>query len=80
MGITDITIRTVIAKMNEHGILDGEQRGTHGKHFKVPDALRDGVKEHINSIPRIDSYYLRKQTKREFIGSGQTLSDLYKDY
>ncbi|CAH2107147.1 unnamed protein product [Euphydryas editha] len=38
------------------------------------------VKDFINSIPRIESHYLRAQTTREFISSDKSLADIYRDY
>lgn len=80
LGITDRPIRTVINKMDSNGILEGEQRGKHGKHKKVADTLTEAVKNHIDSIPRIESHFLRKQSTREYIDGGKNLIDLYKDY
>lgn len=46
----------------------------------LEDNLTQSVKEHINSIPRIESHYLRAQSTREFIEGGKTLAQLYRDY
>lgn len=42
--------------------------------------LKDDVRQHINSIQRIESHYLRKQSTRQYIEGGKTLSNLYGDY
>lgn len=34
----------------------------------------------INSIPRVESHYLRAQTTREYITSERSLADIYRDY
>lgn len=80
LGITDRPIRTVISKIDSRGILLEEKRGKHEKHRKISDELTEGVKNHINSIPRIESHFLRKQTTREYIDGGKNLTDLYNDY
>lgn len=81
LGINDRPIRTVIQKLNESGILEPEKRGKHENHgTKIADELLEGVRNHINTIPRIESHYLRKQTTREYIDGGKTLTDLYNDY
>lgn len=38
------------------------------------------MRKHIDSIPRIESHYLRTQTTREFIEGGKTIADLHRDY
>lgn len=81
LGINDRPIRTVIEKLNSSGIVEPELRGKHENHgTKVPAELLATVRRHIESIPRIESHYLRQQTTREFIEGGKTLTDLYKDY
>ena len=44
-----------------------------------PDVL-DGVRDHINSFPRIASHYCRSNTKREYLESSLNLSKMYKLY
>lgn len=81
LDITDRCIRTVIEKKNDlTGVLKGELRGKHNKHRKVADELIEGVKCHIQKIPRIESHYRRQQTSKEYIDGGKTLSDIYFDY
>lgn len=78
LDISDRPIRTVIAKLNE-GFLQEDLRGKHGHHSKVDPAIKDGVIDHINTIPRIESHYLRAQSTREFIEGGKSLADLHRD-
>ncbi|RVE43346.1 hypothetical protein evm_011986 [Chilo suppressalis] len=81
LDINDRPIRTVISKLNTSGIVEPEKRGKHEKHAtKIPEVLLEGVRKHINKIPRIESHYLRKQTTREYIDGGKSLTDLYADY
>ncbi|XP_045778740.1 uncharacterized protein LOC123876489 [Maniola jurtina] len=80
LGINDRPIRTVLEKMCDSGIVEPEKRGKHGNQHKVLDEVVQGIKNHIDSIPRIESHYLRQQTSREFIDGGKNLMDLYRDY
>ncbi|CAG9825704.1 unnamed protein product [Phaedon cochleariae] len=80
LDINDRIIRTVIAKAREEGFLEEDMRGKHRNHKAVDTSIKDGVRDHIQSIPRIESHYLRQQTSREFISGGKTLTDLHKDY
>lgn len=72
-------VRTVIDKTT-NGILQDDKRGKHRHHRKVSDEIKEGIRHHINSIPRIESHYLRAQTSRKFIDGGKTLADIYRDY
>ena len=55
-------------------------RGKHGKHRKVDDSIKNDIREHIKSIPRIESHYLRRQTSKEFIDGSKTIAELHRDY
>lgn len=62
------------------GLLISDQRGKHGQHKKIDASIKDGIRQHIDSIPRIESHYCRANTAREFIDGGKTIVDLHKDY
>lgn len=79
LDINDRVIRTVIAK-SENGFLKQDMRGKHNNHKKVAESIRQGIRSHINSIPRMESHYIRKDSSREYIDGGKSLSDLYRDY
>nr|CAI5827310.1 unnamed protein product [Callosobruchus analis] len=55
-------------------------RGKHGNHFRVDEAIKRGVRQHIQSIPRIESHYCRSKSSREYIDGGKSLSQLHRDY
>ncbi|KAJ8926265.1 hypothetical protein NQ314_021386 [Rhamnusium bicolor] len=40
----------------------------------------DRIKEHIQSIPRVESHYCRAETEREYIEGTKTIADLHRDY
>nr|CAI5856904.1 unnamed protein product [Callosobruchus analis] len=82
LGINARIIRTVVMKEDNSssGIIDVDRRGKHKKHVAVSDELKNGVRMHIESIPRIESHYCRCQTKRDYIEGGKTISQLYRDY
>ncbi|CAH2088121.1 unnamed protein product [Euphydryas editha] len=80
LAINNRPIATVIAKKNQAGTVEEEKRGKHGKQNKVSSDIIKGIKNHIDSIPRIESHYLRQQTTREYIDGGKNLTDLYTDY
>ncbi|KAJ8937541.1 hypothetical protein NQ314_011800 [Rhamnusium bicolor] len=73
LGITERTIRTVIqAKSSGVGIIPEDRRGKHNNQMKMHQEMLDSIRTHINSIPRIESHYLRAKTTREFIDGGLT--------
>lgn len=79
LSINDRTIRTVLSKLKD-GFVEKDKRGKHLNHKKLDLSIKDGVRAHINSIPRIESHYLRSQTTREFIDGGKSLADIHRDY
>lgn len=80
LDVSNTSITTALAKKHENGIVATDLRGKHGNQMKIDQGIKDSITEFINSIPRIESHYLRAQTSREFIGSDKSLADLYRDY
>lgn len=80
LNIGDTMIRTTLKKKDANGIVEQEMRGKHGNHNKLDHSLIDGVKNHINSIPRIESHYLRNQTTREYFEGDLNITTLYRLY
>lgn len=76
LGILEKMIRTVI----QQGIFAQDCRGKHGNHRKMDEEILTSIVDHINSIPRIESHYVRKDTNREFIGGGLTIAEMYRHY
>jgi hypothetical protein len=81
LNIGDTMIRTTLKKRNQNGILEHEKHGKHKNHNKTLDQFQiDGVKNNINSIPRIESYYLRNQSQREYFEGDLNISALHRLY
>jgi len=80
--INDRPLRTVIEKQNSFTgkILTNDYRGKHTNHVKVPDSVKEDIRHHIRSIPRIESHYCRANTSKEFIEGGKSIADLHRDY
>ncbi|KAJ8926490.1 hypothetical protein NQ314_021135 [Rhamnusium bicolor] len=76
-GITNRCIRSVIIKRK--GDLEGKRR-KHGKQKQVPENLRNDVRAHIESIPKIESHYTRAHSEKQYIEGVKTITDLYRDY
>ncbi|CAG5005425.1 unnamed protein product [Parnassius apollo] len=81
LGISERTLRTVIeAKKYNSGMAPKDNRGKHGHHKKTDPEILQSVKNHINSIPRIESHYLRAHTSIEFIDGGLTIVEMHRNY
>ncbi|XP_046970419.1 uncharacterized protein LOC124537590 [Vanessa cardui] len=82
LAISEKTIRTVVKKQKSSlkGVQLKEFRGKHNNHPKLDSSLKDDVRDHINSIPRIESHYCRAQSKREYIEGGLTVAALHRNY
>lgn len=78
LNINDRPIRTVLKK-NKNGFIEDDKRGKHGKHSVIDPTIRQGVHDFINSIPRIESHYLRAQSSREYIDGGKSIAGLHRD-
>ncbi|XP_063395437.1 uncharacterized protein LOC134680272 [Cydia fagiglandana] len=81
LDITDRMIQTTKNKHDGNGFLQDDLRGRHENHKKISEELVNGIKEHISSIPHIESQYLKKTALREYyIDGSKTIVDLYKDF
>lgn len=78
LGITQRCIRSVIKKRKEGSF--EEKRGKHGKQPHSDNDVKNKVRAHIASIPKIESHYTRAHSQKEYIEGGKTIVDLYKDY
>nr|CAH7765201.1 unnamed protein product [Callosobruchus chinensis] len=61
-------------------VLEKDKRGRHGNHYRVGDDIKQSVRNHINSIPRIESHYCRSHSTKEYIDGSKSIADLHRDY
>lgn len=75
-------MRTVIEKKSKTltGILEDDQRGKHKNRPTVDLEVSNEIKEHINSIPRIESHYTRADSSRVYIDEIKSLTQIHRDY
>ncbi|XP_063635225.1 uncharacterized protein LOC134805981 [Cydia splendana] len=66
LGISDRQIRTVKQKTDPHGFVSTDNRGKHTSRKPTDPLLIEQIKQHIESIPRIESHFLRDSTSREY--------------
>lgn len=80
-GISERLLRTVIqARYTSKIMAPEDKRGKHKNHKKVDEEVVQSVRDHINSIPRIESHYCREDTEREFIDGVLTMAELHRLY
>lgn len=78
LGVSERFIRTVKTKDKE-GYLEPDFRGK-DKHTNVPEQIKNDMRNHLSSIPAVESHYTRANTQKKYIEGGKTVSDLYNDY
>ena len=47
---------------------------------KLPDVVLQGIRNHINSYPRMESHYCRALTKKEYLAPDLSISEMYTQY
>lgn len=63
------------------GCIRKSQWGIHSKMgIRVKTEDKDGAREHIRQLPRVESHYCRKSTSREYLESNLTINKLYDMY
>ena len=46
----------------------------------VSPEIKDRIRKHINSLPRVESHYNRENTKKEYLAEGLNVRILYEEY
>lgn len=78
LGISERTVRTVLAKCESTGVIKKDRRGGRCSADIVKDeANRKLIRDHINRFQRVESHYCRKDTTREYLHSDLTLRKMY---
>lgn len=79
LDINDRPICTVIEKRNKIGgaVPKPEKRGTHTNHKTIDQTIRKGIREFIESIPKVVSHYTRTKTSRQFIDGSRSLAQIH---
>lgn len=69
LDINSRPIRTVVEKQNKvaNVLMEGDKRGKHGNQPKIKESVKVGIREFIDSIPKIESHYTRANTSKHFI-------------
>ena len=66
-------------KNSETGVPAKSKWGKHAKK-KLPSICKQSVRDHINSIPRLESHYCRQSTQKEYFEGTLNMNKLYELY
>lgn len=80
-AISDSWIKTILKKTSKGPDVSPDKRGRHNKRANaISRETIDSIKEHINSFPRVESHYLRKYTRREYLEENLNIHQMYTLY
>ena len=79
LDISRRQIRTVLEKVTEAGTLEPDQRG-HGTRQKIDNAKMEEVVEHICQFKTVESHYVRKDTKFQYLPSTLSIKTMHRMY
>lgn len=80
LDISDRQLRTIKKKRESKGFVEKDQRGRKTEQKGRDENLVQDIKDHINSIPKIESHYLRASMSGEYISGEKTIADLCRDF
>lgn len=83
LDISHKMIRNVLVHLESKqtgGFIKDDQRGKHKNDKTASDELINDITNFINSIPRVESHYLRASTSRDYISSGKSIAELFRDF
>ncbi len=80
--VVDTALKKGAHKQNNvSGIVSPDKRGKHDTRAnKLPADKLMQVKGHINSFPRVESHYCRKDTSKEYLEPGLSIPKMYNLY
>ncbi|XP_039284294.1 uncharacterized protein LOC120351365 [Nilaparvata lugens] len=78
LDISEKVIRNCYKRVDEaSGVLKKSKQGKHTKHC-TEEELKEMVRKHISSFPKIEFHYLREKTKREFLDGSLNIREMYR--
>ena len=80
LDISDRFVAKALTKKNSLGTCDAEKRGKQSQRTNSKDTEKEEIRRHINSFPRVESHYARKDSAREYLESSLSLQKMYDMY
>lgn len=59
---------------------DSDPRGRHEPQNKTPPEMAEQIRRHIKSFPTMESHYVRKDIKRQYLDCGLSITKMYALY
>ena len=76
LDISQTRVAYFNSNKKQSGLPRESQKGRHRVISDLSKQLKDNIRNHINSIPRIASHYCRARTKKEYVEGNLNLSRL----
>jgi len=81
LGITGQWIKSALAKDTSAGSAPADLRGKHdNRPIRASEETKNSVRDHINSIPRVNAHYVREKSRRQYIDCTLSIKKLHKEY
>ena len=80
LGIGEKTVYHTVNHRGENGIPVDDRRGGRNPMHATPTEVLNGIREHINSFPVIESHYCRSSTQKKYLEQSLNLSKMYELY
>lgn len=80
LQISERVVYTALEKINkDESLID--KRGTHkNRPHQMKDSTKKSIITHIRMFPAVESHYVRKDSKREYLSEGLNISKMYRLY
>ena len=80
-AISEQSIRTALKKKTDSGTIQPDLRGCHKNHTTVADVNRErSVVEHIKLFKCVESHYVRKEVKWQYLPEELTVKEMHRMY
>lgn len=80
LSISETFVTTAIRKKCDGGIVEDDQRGRHISVNKISEFVKQGVRDHINKFPLVESHYTRERSVKKYLGNDLNLNRMYELY
>lgn len=80
LDISDRPIRTVMEKQVAGIFLADDNRGKHGNHSKTDESILNGIRAHIDSLPKLEIHCPGASMSKMLVDGSKSITQVHKDY
>lgn len=80
LGIGKRKVDYMLQNLSSHGTPKFDERGKHRKGNEIDEIEKTRVRNHIASFDTVESHYCRKDSKRLYLPSDLSISEMYRYY